>query len=380
MKRSVTILLIFILTISCTGDKEKVCTIKGEIVGRDCKTLIVYKSFDDFRSHGITIPVEEDHTFEYHLLNPSNERYSLVLEEDLAEGYLFYFFPDNKTIEFTLYPSDQYNKNEITGSPLTSELLDFEKEIRKSFEEKFKTIRIKHDSLRRINENNSALAMRLKEENASLGKEHLGLRIEYIKEDQTIIGYSMLIDMIQAASYFNYIDRNNLAQLAILYQNKFPNHRYTELSKNLITALTSIKVGGKYSNFSAVDLDGNQIDITEIIKSKKAILIDLWAVWCGPCLSKNRELVPLFLKYKDSGFEIISVVGGVKTLEEAKNIMEKEQYPWHNWLEINNQNKIWEKYNKLNTGGGLFLIDKNGVILAIDPSLEEVRKKLEDIL
>ncbi len=49
-------------------------------------------------------------------------------------------------------------------------------------------------------------------------------------------------------------------------------------------------------------------------------------------------------------------------------------------FEINNQNKIWEKYNLSNSGGGVFVVNNQGIILAIDPSIEEIENILVDNL
>ena len=60
--------------------------------------------------------------------------------------------------------------------------------------------------------------------------------------------------------------------------------------------------------------------------------------------------------------------------------MDKEQWPWLNLIELDRQNKIWEKYNVMNGGGGMFLIDGSGEILAVDPTAEEVEAILKDKL
>ena len=46
-------------------------------------------------------------------------------------------------------------------------------------------------------------------------------------------------------------------------------------------------------------------------------------------------------------------------------------------MELDRRNSIWQKYGVDGGGGGMFLIDEEGLILAKDPTAEEVRRELE---
>lgn len=65
---------------------------------------------------------------------------------------------------------------------------------------------------------------------------------------------------------------------------------------------------------------------------------------------------------------------------DMKNAVAKDKYPWLNLLELNDAGKIWERYGVGNGGGCTYLVDKNGKILAIHPTAEEVRTWLEKLL
>lgn len=57
--------------------------------------------------------------------------------------------------------------------------------------------------------------------------------------------------------------------------------------------------------------------------------------------------------------------------------VKKDGYPWLSLLELNDKNQIWLKNGVSNAGGGGFLIDDEGTILAVYPDAEETEMFLK---
>ena len=191
------------------------------------------------------------------------------------------------------------------------------------------------------------------------------------------MSYSFLLDNL----IFNKetIDINLAKKTFQLLSKANPNHPYNEFASNLINAIENVKVGKKYTDFSAPDLKGNNIKLSDKIKGK-VVLLDLWATSCGPCIAKSRTIVPLYDEYKDKGFTIIGIAGEFKSTDRLVKFLEKEKWAWLNLVELDRNNGIWQKYGVDGGGGGMFLIDEEGTILAKDPTAEEVQKELESRL
>ncbi len=87
--------------------------------------------------------------------------------------------------------------------------------------------------------------------------------------------------------------------------------------------------GDKLENFNTIDVFGDSISLEGVASSCKYTLIDFWASWCGPCRREIPNLRKIYDKYKDSGFNILSI-----SIDKDKSAwlkaLEEENLPWSN--------------------------------------------------
>ena len=56
-----------------------------------------------------------------------------------------------------------------------------------------------------------------------------------------------------------------------------------------------------------------------------------------------------------------------------ENAAKKDGYPWQSLLlELNDENHVWRKNGADNSGGAMFLIDRDGTILSTSTNAEEL--------
>ena len=69
-------------------------------------------------------------------------------------------------------------------------------------------------------------------------------------------------------------------------------------------------------DFTLTSIDGERVRLADY--QGKAVLVNFWATWCGPCVIETPALVRVYNKYKERGFSVI----GVALQSEDDNIKE----------------------------------------------------------
>ncbi|MEM6807068.1 MAG: TlpA disulfide reductase family protein [Bacteroidota bacterium] len=154
--------------------------------------------------------------------------------------------------------------------------------------------------------------------------------------------------------------------------NKYPEHPLVELSENLMNSKRHIKVGGKFIDFQLIEVKNSPLHLSDLIPQSEYTILDLWAPWCGPCIRKSKKLKENYQALLERNIKVIGVIGGIDQYAKFEGAKTKYNYPWELYPEVNNEKRIWEKYGVSRGGGGQFLINKKGEILAIDPELAQL--------
>lgn len=124
--------------------------------------------------------------------------------------------------------------------------------------------------------------------------------------------------------------------------------------------------------------EGKEISLSSL--KGKIVLIDFWASWCGPCRAENPNVVKLYNKYKDRGFEIFSY-----SLDDKKDkwiaAIEKDGLSWTSHAsELKGwQSAICEQFQIISIPTN-YLIDRNGNVIAFNLHGNDLEAMLEKTL
>ena len=368
------------VSIEPTGSMQ--CILKGEVIDRpQSKRIVLRKKGESSLMLGnVYIPIKKG-KFEYKLNFDQEELYVLIFEDEFkrSDWRIIEFISEQAVVNFKLHPRYLTDINIVEGGPINKEYLNYRNEASnkskelepyKSFKAKFKQI----TGTDLISADTKDLYDQTMREDTTY-QEWLLWKLQYAREHPNVVGYGVLLsEMISGLKRINDFTPY-LEAYQTIFAPKYPDHPYTAQVNNLFTA-SSLKAGTSFIDFSAVDFTGKPVKLSEQIAGKPAVL-HLWASWCAPCRKKGMELIPVYEEFRDKGFVVIGVARESGSSAAAQAAVKSDKYPWVNLVEINDVEKIWVKYGMESSAGSDFLIDENGIIVSVAPSIDEVRNFLK---
>ena len=142
------------------------------------------------------------------------------------------------------------------------------------------------------------------------------------------------------------------------------------IAKELANVLAT-EIGATAPSFSGPSPDGNTLALSDV--KGKLVLVDFWAAWCKPCRAENPNIVSVYNKYKEKGFNVIGVSLDRKSEDWLKAI-EADGLAWNHISNLKYFNDPIAKMYNVNAIPAAFLLDENGVIIGKNlrgPALEQ---------
>lgn len=211
-----------------------------------------------------------------------------------------------------------------------------------------------------------------------LYKEYQSWELDYIQT------HTMLYALYDMASHLRHTDARHEEtnkRLMDIYHSTYENLWCKNPIHQTIHELEVawlLKPGNTYIDFDAKTVDGKTVTVSSLYKDK-VTLMNFWTSWCGPCRKHSMELIPIYEKYKDYGFNVIGVARE-NNIAKMINAAQKDGYPWLNLVDIKDEMKVWEKNGLSNGGGGIYLIDSNGTILSKSTDMNELEPLIRKAL
>lgn len=142
-----------------------------------------------------------------------------------------------------------------------------------------------------------------------------------------------------------------------------------------ISSLTGSAIGSKMAEFGKNFYQNGE----KRLSKPKAVLLDFWATWCGPCRKTLPVLANVYNKYSSKGLEVIGVANEtVSVLNQFYKSQHASPYP----LYRDADQSLWRRYG-IQAVPTLMLLDGDGYIKRVwsgAPTEAMVEKLVLEIL
>lgn len=174
-------------------------------------------------------------------------------------------------------------------------------------------------------------------------------------------------------------DESYLDLLQRFHSDLNTHYKQTQAAQELLKWIKSyetVRIGAKAPEFTIPDTENQPQQLYKNLG--KYTIVDFWASWCAPCRKENPNIIASYNKYKDQGLKIIGV-----SLDRDKDRWIKAIEKDHlSWLQVSNL-KHWDdpvvELYKVSSIPKMYILDKNGVIVARDLRGKELSDKLEEL-
>lgn len=148
--------------------------------------------------------------------------------------------------------------------------------------------------------------------------------------------------------------------------------------KEYLATLKRTDIGQIYVAFMMQDTTGQKyLPIADLI-GKNYLLVDFWASWCAPCREENPNLVALYRKYHEKGFDILGISLD-SNRERWLMAIESDELTWHHVSDLKGWDNLAAKLYGIRSIPSSLLLNPQGTIIAKNLRGDDLRKKLEEI-
>lgn len=137
-----------------------------------------------------------------------------------------------------------------------------------------------------------------------------------------------------------------------------------------------LTIGKPIKDLSLPDTAGRYVKISDY--KGQYLLVDFWASWCLPCRAGHPLLLKIYRKYKNSGFQILSISQDeLKAKVAWKQAIQEDSL--NLWPQLSDFNHLAQKAFDIQYVPSNYLIDPKGIIIAKDLRGDALEKQLKKI-
>ncbi len=167
-----------------------------------------------------------------------------------------------------------------------------------------------------------------------------------------------------------------LEEIANKFENVLPNSMFTKELVTKVNGMRKLAIGQPAPDIQLENPEGKVVPLSSL--KGKYVMIDFWAAWCKPCRAENPNVVALYNKYKDKGFEVYGVSLDRKKDDWVKAIAQ-DGLEWTHVSDLQYFNSQAAQLYNIQAIPATYLLDKEGKIIAKNLRGLSLKSKLAEI-
>ena len=282
------------------------------------------------------------------------------------------FIAEDNPVEFTLYKDSLFASN-ATGGKDNDLLYRYFGEMRASNKSQAETRAAMIEAFR---QKDSVEMSRLRAQQEEVSLQNMENKKEMVRNNSNSIVSAMILQELASSQR---IESSELEELFNTLSSEVQESRLGKMVEETISRLSKVEIGGKAPNFSAPTPQGDELALNDVLG--EVTLVDFWASWCKPCRDENPNIVRVYEKYHDQGFNVLGVsLDRPGQKEKWEQAIEEDNLQWN---QVSNlmfwQDPIAAEYG-VRAIPAAFLLDENGVIVAKNLRGEDLENKVAELL
>lgn len=360
--------LILFLFLSCTAAQNKNHNDEKIITGKIDNPGVGFVTLEKFQDGQLltvdTLKVNEDGTY-----------YSTYVPEEPGYFRINYYNAQFVNIILTDEPivvnadgSRQNAPYEITGSSSMDALTELNR-IMNEFKMKVQEINQAYGAA--VKAGNQEEVERLQQQYQD-DLQAVNARIkDKIRKMGASVAVLQAVNFLDKEQEFQFID-----SMARVIDKEMPDYRIKEDFIEEVESLRKLAIGSMAPEIELPDPEGKMVKLSSL--RGNYVLIDFWAAWCGPCRRENPNVVRMYEKYNDKGFEIFGVSLD-RTREDWVEAIEKDGLNWTQVSDLKYFNSEAAREYNINAIPATYLIDQEGKIIGKNLRGKALEDKLKEI-
>jgi peroxiredoxin len=354
----------FFVSVITFAQKSNV-TINGELINSNYKKVTL--QFVGAEIKDVTTVDVEKNKFVIKTNIEGSDLYKISFDEDV---FIYLALNPGEKVTIKCDPADLPGSISIAGSVNSMLIYEADKRIR-AFQNQL-------DSLNKVYSANfySPKIDSIKEALILLAEKTEKNKTDFLRnfvtKNNTSIVCVFFYDMLDMDENLDVLKASD----SILFKTH-PNNIHVKGYHEKLLKSQSIRIGLMAPEIDLPSPEGKNIKLSSF--KGKYVLIDFWASWCGPCRKESPNMVKLYDRFKDKGFEIYSVSLD-KTKDAWLTAIKADNLNWTHVSDLKYWSSVAAGAYNVSSIPFTVLIDKEGKIIAKGLRGEDLEEKLSEYL